>query len=253
MKTAIIIPARYDSKRLPGKPLLLVNGKPMIQRVVEQCLQVGSAHAVYVATDNEEIKKVADDVGAIGVMTDPGHKTGTDRVAEVARTYKYDDYDIVINVQGDMPFVNPSLISLVAIRVKVATVYDRDSAYSITTPVRFRYDNENARDESAVKVIETIDNSLKVSYSFSRTDDRSDKVGKWLQHVGMYAFKNKDLQYFARQEQSENEIKYCLEQYRAIDCGMTVKVVKTDHDCGREINTPEDLELVMKDLVMAAN
>lgn len=233
-KKIIIIPARMGSSRLYGKPLISVKGKPMIQRVVEQCLKAKGIDKVIVATEHEGIYDVAERAGATGIMTSPNCQSGSDRVAEAARSFGGND--TIINVQGDMPFVNPELIELIAKEV------DRKPLANIITAAKIRTDLGGFRDQSVVKVI--CDPSGMARDFLRRAAWRALFCGEWRHHIGIYGFSNTDLQDFANLPSCVREKEEGLEQLRALVNGMIINVIDTDFDCGKDINTVEDLREV---------
>ena len=229
MKTTIIIPARYESFRLPGKPLVEIDGVPMISRVMSRSLNVGLADQVVIATDDERIANAARDSGDWHpedcriIMTSKDCRTGSDRCAEAARIMGLGRSDIVVNVQGDMPFFPPQLCFDLIRFMERAT-------YPIVTPAIRRQKPQIG----GVQVV--IGNNDQALY-FSRHP----LLRNGAYHMGMYAFTNRTLQKFASLPQSPCEVEESLEQLRALHYGIPIGVMMTKHDCGREINTPEDL------------
>lgn len=246
MKNAvIIIPARYASTRFPGKPLALINGKPMIQRVVERCLTV-SPHVV-VATDDQRIASAVEAFGGEYVMTSPNHQSGTDRCAEAAShiACKY-PFDIVINVQGDEPFIESEQIEA------VLSCFD-DPATDIATLITPITSTDILFNPNKVKVVKSTSD---FALYFSRTPipyQRDCVKEEWLNnasyflHIGMYAFRAEILQQVTLLPQSQLEQTEKLEQLRWMENGYRIKT-RVTHSENIGIDTPEDLENALNTL-----
>ena len=238
MKVVGIIPARYASTRFPGKPLALVKGKPMIQRVYEQALK-SKLDAVVIATDDVRIADAVMDFGGRYVMTDPNHRSGTDRCCE-ALDLLDGKYDAVVNIQGDEPFIDPKQISLLVDLISeegtdlaslAKRITDVDELFSLNT----------------VKVVMNVmGNALYFSRNpipFMRNVDR----GAWLdkgcfyQHIGIYAYKAEALRQVAAMQPSALETAESLEQLRWLENGLTIRMAITDSR-NISIDTPSDLE-----------
>ena len=232
MDTAIIIPARYASTRFPGKVLATIGGKPMIIRVAEKCLET-KADKVIVVTDNKTVYDVclADNVEVI--LSPDNISTGTDRVAFAAEKI---EHNIIINVQGDEPFVPPVLIDELIDGLQ----QDKD-LQMITACVPFKTETE-AENSSAVKVVmDKLGHALyfsRASIPFDR--DKTSPVIRY-RHIGIYGFKRDFLFKFAKMEQTSLEKSENLEQLRALENGYQIKVVKTAYN-PISVDTPEDLE-----------
>ena len=233
MKVLCVIPARIASTRLERKPLALIKGKPLIQCTFESASQCQSIDQTVVATDNDEVASHMQRCGATVVMTDVDIPTGTDRVAAVACDYP--DYDIVINLQGDEPFIHPeSLTALIQefkedISVKMATL-----AYPLD------FENEYI-DPNIVKVIS---NQNKNAIYFSRSPiphfRQQNAQAIVLHHVGIYAFTRDFLKVYTQLAPTPLEQAESLEQLRVLENGYPIRVVMTPHRT-LEINTPEEL------------
>jgi len=238
MKKVIIIPARHASSRFPGKPLAMIGGKTMIERVVAQCLMVNGVDDVIVATDHVHIAGMANSAGALSAITGI-HHSGSDRVAEAARQQNLDDNDIVVNVQGDVPFISPRLIEQL-----IDEIVGHDH-YDIVTAARKRDDTNGFYDKNNVKVV--IDRKGK-ALSFTRTPFYAERNGDgtWLNHIGIYAYRNSSLQRFVNTPQSQLEKKEKLEQLRVIYEDFYIHVAISQFDCGVDVNTPEDLVMANK-------
>lgn len=219
MNIICVIPARYASTRLPGKPLLDIEGKPMIQRVYEQAKKASCPTEVYVATDHEGVFSAVQAFGGKVIMTSSEHPTGTDRLAEVAA--KLDTVDIIINVQGDEPLIEPSIIDDLA----KAFEEDKDLVMAtLATPM----ENEEFNEPSAVKVVTSLKGyALYFSRSlipYPRVQDTGITVYK---HIGIYAYKREFLLKYAKLTPTPLEKTESLEQLRALEYGYPIKVLTT--------------------------
>ncbi|MBN4062213.1 MAG: 3-deoxy-manno-octulosonate cytidylyltransferase [Flavobacteriales bacterium] len=242
MKAVGIIPARYASSRFPGKPLVEIDGKSMIQRVYEQAKKAASLSIVIVATDDERIESHVNGFGGEAVMTSSAHQSGTDRCAEVAGKH-YHDYDVAVNIQGDEPFINPAQIDHL-----ISCFTDQDC--HIATLVK-KIDNPD--DLSNPNKMKVVSNAFSEAIYFSRSAIpfcREQGVGKqsdWLKthpyykHIGIYAYRIKTLLEITKLLQSPLEITESLEQLRWIENGYKIKIKITDYESD-SVDTPEDLE-----------
>lgn len=232
-RLAIVIPARYGSTRLPGKPLADILGKPMVQHVYEQALLVPNVHAVLVATDDQ---RVADAVQAFGgrcVMTSPDHPSGTDRLAEVMRQV---DADIYVNLQGDEPMVRPGDIATLAAGMWA------DSAVQVGTLCHAIPANEAANPNTVKVVLATSGDAL----YFSRAPipyPRDDEAARFLKHVGVYAYRREVLAAYAGLPQPMMEHAEKLEQLRLLAAGLRIRAFEVE-PTGPGVDTPECLARV---------
>ncbi len=233
-----IIPARWGSSRFPGKPLADLNGRPVILRVWDQCLQAGLSRVV-IATDDQRIKSVCEAAGALVMMTDPALPSGTDRCAAIA-TDAPESY--VINIQGDEPFIDPKAIQ------QLAEVLIAHPNRPIATLARLEKRAELLASPHVVKVV--CDDLGKALY-FSRAwipYQRDRDISSWsehytyLTHIGLYGFRKSTLMELARLPQSRLESAEQLEQLRWLAAGYPISVGITDYR-SIGIDTPEDLEL----------
>lgn len=232
-KTAIIIPARYSSTRLPGKPLIKVKGKPIIWWVYERANQSKLADKVIVATDDERIFNSINGFGGNVCMTSPDHQSGSDRIAEIVRKDK--DIDIAINVQGDEPMLNPDSID------KAIKCLLEDEKADIATLIRRIHDKEEMQNPNLVKAV--IANDGRALY-FSRSPipyPRKEEFAVYYGHVGLYAYRRKALLKMTELPQTDLEKTECLEQLRALQNGFVIKTAEIDY-APTGIDTPEDLE-----------
>jgi len=238
MPVAVIIPARYDSTRFPGKPLCPLKGKPLIQHVYENSKRSRLAKDVIVATDSETIFERVLAFGGKAVMTDKNHPSGTDRIAEVAASL---DYDIIVNVQGDEPLIRPEMIDDV-----ITTL--NDTRASIGTLIKKIEDPAEISDNNVVKVV--FDKEMFALY-FSRAavpfraPHSEIRTPGYYKHIGIYSYRRDVLLSLAGMEQTELEKIEKLEQLRALENGLKIKVKETFLETFG-IDTPEDLERVEK-------
>jgi 3-deoxy-manno-octulosonate cytidylyltransferase (CMP-KDO synthetase) len=235
MPTAIIIPARYASSRLPGKPLLRDTGKYLIQHVYERACEAKAA-AVIVATDDQRIFDAVRSFGGRAIMTRDDHPSGTDRIAEVARGL---DADTIVNLQGDEPLVNPAALDLLPALLR------RDPAAAVATLAAPVTSLEQYHDPNCVKVV--CDSRGRALY-FSRSPipfvrdgqpDFSRRPALFLQHLGLYAYRRDFLLKFAQLPPERLEECERLEQLRVLAVGKTIVVGVVEH-AGRGVDTPAD-------------
>ncbi|MCE5286594.1 MAG: 3-deoxy-manno-octulosonate cytidylyltransferase, partial [Pelosinus sp.] len=232
LKSMCVIPARYSSTRLPGKPLADIAGKPMIQRVYEQASLASKPCRVLVATDHDKVYQAVENFGGHVMMTSPNHPTGTDRLAEVARAYP--EFEVVINVQGDEPLIAPEIID------DLASVFEEDASIDMAT-IMTVMEEEEYEEPSAVKVV--TDQSGFALY-FSRSLIPYPRVRREglpvYKHVGIYAYRREFLLKFASLRPTPLELTESLEQLRALEHGYRIKVLKTDFKFVG-VDTEEDL------------
>lgn len=239
MKILGIIPARYDSSRFPGKPLVKIGEQSMIQRVYDQARKANLLNDVIVATDDKRIVEHLQLFGYQVEWTSNLHQSGTDRIAEVAA--RYPEYDIVINIQGDEPFIQPSQIDT------VVEPFLKYPEIEITTLMKAITDETTLLNPNIVKVV--FDRHYQALY-FSRQPLpflRGIPVEKWLkhytyfQHIGLYGFRSTTLQAITQLPQSELEKAESLEQLRWLEHQYTIQLSITE-EANFGIDTPEDLE-----------
>lgn len=237
-----IIPARYGSSRFEGKPLALINGKMMIQRVCEQAKKADRLAEVVVATDDQRIFEAVTGFGGKVVMTSSNHKSGTDRCREVVEKIGA-GFDAVINIQGDEPYINPLQINQIA-----ELISDRDTQIaSLCKPIR---DIDELLSHNAVKVV--IDKNGKALY-FSRyaipfQRNEADTT-KWMQlrtyykHIGIYAYKTQTLKEISALPQSGLEMSESLEQLRWLENGYAVRMGVTEFE-SYSVDVPDDIKKI---------
>lgn len=237
-----IIPARYASTRFPGKPLAFINGKSIIQRVFEQCKSTDVLDKVVVATDDQRIWDHVFDFGGEAVMTDTGHQNGTSRCAEAIMQIEKEtgsSFEVVINIQGDEPFIQPEQIQ------KVAAIFNNQDA-RIGTLAKIITTDEELFNPNVVKLVTAKNN--KALY-FSRNPIpfvRDVNESNWLshagfyKHIGIYGYTKDSLIEIAKLEPTALEVAEKLEQLRWMENGYQISVEYTDYD-SIGIDTPEDL------------
>ncbi len=237
-----IIPARYGSTRFPGKLLATLKGKSIIQRVFEQVSAAKLVDSVYVATDDERILSVVNGFGGNAVMTSASHTCGSDRIAEVAKKI---ECDIIINVQGDEPFIRPEMVD-----DTIMLLRDDTSASISTLAVKI----ENKDDILSPHIVKVVADEENYALYFSRSpipyyrNEWSDlnsvllKSGKTevFKHIGIYGFRKDSLMKFSSTEKCKLEEAEKLEQLRALNCGMKIKIKETEYNTFG-IDTMEDL------------
>ncbi len=242
MSFIVVIPARYQSVRLPGKPLLPLADKPMIQHVVERALQ-SEAKAVYVATDSQEILKVCEGFGAKVCLTDDKHASGSDRIEEVTRILNLRSSDIVVNVQGDEPLIPPAVINQVAENLKaqdsaeLCTLYEEiDNAQDITNP-------------NVVKVV-TDNNGLALYFSRAGIPFQRDSGGAvvYKRHIGLYAYRVGALRNFVSWPLGELEQSEKLEQLRFMENGVKIHLEKCVEAIPPGVDTEADYQAIKQQL-----
>jgi 3-deoxy-manno-octulosonate cytidylyltransferase (CMP-KDO synthetase) len=239
-----IIPARYQSTRLPGKPLAIIGGKPMIQRVYEQCMQSSVLAGVVVATDDERIVEVVKGFGGNVVLTGAQHPSGTDRCFEAAQKMGLSEESVIINIQGDEPFINPKQIDL------LATCFD-DANTNIATLVKRLTKMEELESVTTAKVVlDANSNAMYFSRSpipFVRNEQKENWLANYIfyKHIGIYGYKYKVLEQLVALKQTPLELAESLEQLRWLEQGFKIKVKITDYEAFA-VDTPNDLEIANK-------
>jgi len=232
-KVAVVIPARYGSTRFPGKPLFKIAGKPLIQHVWERCGKARGITAIIVATDDMRIAEAAFDFGAEVSMTSPKHRSGTDRCAEVAK--RLHGFTHLINVQGDEPLIDPTLIS------RLAKTLTGDKTIDMITAANAFGSDEDAGNPNAVKVVlDRAGNALYFSRSvipFARASSPC-----FLRHQGIYGYSAKFLLQFVKWKPGALEQCEQLEQLRALENGARIRVLLTK-SASLGVDAPEDAAL----------
>ncbi|SDF58089.1 3-deoxy-manno-octulosonate cytidylyltransferase (CMP-KDO synthetase) [Methanolobus vulcani] len=234
MKVVCVIPARYDSSRFPGKPLVELCGKVMIQRVYEQIKKAKMIDKSYIATDDMRIAKCARSFGADVIMTSSCHECGTDRIMEAVQNI---DCDIVLNVQGDEPLVDPQ-----ALDILIDTIVTDSKVYMATmvSPIE---DEKDYNDPNVVKVVKDLNN---YALYFSRAGipfSRGGVISHVFKQAGIYIYRKDFLIRFASLGTTLYENIEKLEQLRALENGYKIKVVETSYS-SVSVDTPEDADRV---------
>ncbi|MEW6513441.1 MAG: 3-deoxy-manno-octulosonate cytidylyltransferase [Pseudomonadota bacterium] len=248
MSFRVVIPARYASTRLPGKPLADIAGKPMVVRVIEAALQSG-AEEIIVATDDARVAEVVSAHGHIAVMTRNDHASGTDRIAEVAVQRGWRDDTIVVNVQGDEPLIDPALI------IEVAQALEADREAAIATAAHRIHDIADFLNPNVVKVVTAANGR---ALYFSRAPIPWHRDGFALQreilpedlivrrHIGLYAYRVDFLRRYGGLAPAPIEQWESLEQLRAMWHGFHIHVIDCAYAPEAGVDTPADLERVCK-------
>ncbi len=255
MKTYAVIPSRFGSSRFPGKPLAVLAGKPLVAWVVEAVKKAAGFDEVLVATDDERIVKAVEEHGGKAVMTPSELPSGTDRIACATRNYlgrDFDDDDILVNVQGDEPLIDPGLVTALAQKLKDDP---RWSMATAVTPIK------SAADFAAKSVVKVVMDRDGGALYFSRApipcdrDHTPEFVGRagrsplpetlYVRHLGIYAYRGAFLKKYIVEPPCELEKTEKLEQLRALWMGAKIAVVRTEHE-GVGVDTPEDAERVAK-------
>jgi len=242
MSFRVVIPARYPSTRLPGKPLRMLAGKPMVQHVYERACASGAAEVI-VATDDDRVVQVCRAFGAPVLMTDPNHPSGTDRLAEVAALCGWKDEQIVVNVQGDEPLLPPANVAQAA---QLLMADPGAAIATLATPIRTLHE---FMDPNAVKVVAAANGR---ALYFSRApipwsrDSAPDGLGSQtsfggaLRHVGLYAYRVGALRQLAAWAPSPLELAERLEQLRAMENGLAIAVAVAVEAPGPGVDTEAD-------------
>jgi 3-deoxy-manno-octulosonate cytidylyltransferase (CMP-KDO synthetase) len=238
-KVVVVIPARYGSTRLPGKPLVSLNGQPMIQRVYARAKLARGIHQVIVATDDDRIVQAVTAFGGEARMTRPDHRTGTERVAEVAA---HVEGDIFVNVQGDEPLLDPAAVDTA---VEALLQEPAAAVSTVATPIKVPGD---IMDPNVVKVVVDFDDN---ALYFSRApipwvrDTGSTIQVRHLKHLGLYVFQREALLDYPTLPQGELERVEQLEQLRWMENGTKIRVAEVEHDAV-SVDVPEDVARVEK-------
>ncbi|QSE73959.1 3-deoxy-manno-octulosonate cytidylyltransferase [Aeromonas media] len=243
MSFVVVIPARYASTRLPGKPLADIHGKPMVQHVVEKALQSG-ADRVIVATDDERVQQALQATGVEVCMTSPDHQSGTERLAEVCRHYGFAADTIVVNVQGDEPLIPPAIIRQVADNLAAATA----PMATLSVPIK---DAEEAFNPNAVKVVTDREgyalyfSRASIPWDRDRFAKSQEQIGNHYQrHIGIYAYRAGFIQRYVDWAPSALEQVEALEQLRVLWYGEKIHVAEALEAPPVGVDTQSDLDKV---------
>ncbi len=247
MSSLIVIPARYDSTRLPGKPLLRQTGKYLIEHVYEQALLTKRASTVVVATDDRRIADAVREFDGQVVMTSPDHRSGTDRIAEVAAMKEFSHFDTIVNVQGDEPEINPDLIDA------LIRLMEKTEVQMATAAAAF----ENAAEITNPGIVKVVIDQRRFAMYFSRSVIPHDRDGQttgasplmlaglYRKHLGIYAYQKAFLLQLAATEPCALEKLEKLEQLRALYMGAKI-IVHDTPQAHHGIDTPEDYEAFVR-------
>lgn len=236
-----IIPARYASSRFPGKPLVDILGKTMIARVWEQACKAKRLDRVIIATDDSRIEAEARRIGAEVMLTRDDHPSGTDRCAEVAAMLGLDEQSVVVNIQGDEPFIDPEQINT------LVNCFS-DASVQLATLIKPFADRETLEKPSTIKVVRTVAGD---ALYFSRAvipflrDSAQFDLKQYYQHIGIYGYRARTLAVVAKLPPSELETCEMLEQLRWLENGLSIRTAVSDHESW-SIDTPEDLDKIRR-------
>jgi 3-deoxy-manno-octulosonate cytidylyltransferase (CMP-KDO synthetase) len=242
MKRVAFIPARYRSTRFEGKPLALIAGRPMIQHVYERATSCQALDEAYVATDDTRIFDCVVGFGGKAIMTGGHHRSGTDRVAEAADTMRLADHDIVVNIQGDQPIFQPTIIA------ELIVPLIEDPTLPMSTLMYRIKDERELHNTNHIKVV--VDNKGNALY-FSRLTipfyrDRESNTSHY-KHLGIYAYRKHFLMTFTKLHYGLLEDAEKLEQLRVLEHGYRIRVIETPFD-STEVDKPEDIKAVEEKL-----
>ncbi|EKO3396557.1 3-deoxy-manno-octulosonate cytidylyltransferase [Vibrio fluvialis] len=244
MSFTVVIPARYQSTRLPGKPLADIAGKPMVQWVYEQAMQAG-AERVIIATDDARVEQAVLAFGGTVCMTSPDHQSGTERLAEVVKLMGIEDDHIIVNVQGDEPLIPPSIIRQVADNLAA------NQAPMATLAVEISHEDE-VFNPNAVKVVTDKDGYAlyfsRATIPWDRDNFAKDKtvVQPLMRHIGIYAYRAGFINTYIQWPASQLEKIECLEQLRVLWYGEKIHVAVALEAPPAGVDTPEDLDAVRR-------
>ena len=237
----VVIPARYAAARLPGKPLMPIGGRPLIQWVWERVRACGAASLI-VATDDERIREAVRAFGADCAMTRATHASGTDRVAEVAEQRKFADQDIIVNVQGDEPLIDPQLVADLVEALRQRPVFD------IATAIAPMQSLAEFLDPNCVKAVRALDGRAlyfsRAPVPWPRDHSQAGRPascsGTW-RHIGIYAYRVRSLRQFSAASPTPLELTEKLEQLRALEQGMSIYCLALAEAPPAGVDTPADL------------
>lgn len=232
-KIIAIIPSRYGSSRFPGKPLALIHGKPMIQRVYENVQKVNSLSAVYVATDDQRICDCVTSFGGKALMTSDKHTCGTDRLAECAKILNLDSTDVVLNIQGDEPLIRTEMI------VDLIRCFDDPDVYMGTLKKEITDENE-LNNPNVVKVITNVEGDAIYFSRYCLPYERDSQKAKHFKHIGAYGYTVEFLLKYSAMPRTSLEIAESLEQLRVLENGFKIRVNETKYQT-IGVDTPEQI------------
>lgn len=234
MRIIGVIPARYKSSRFPGKPLATICGKPMIWWVYQQCIKVKEFDEVYVATDDEQIFNTCLEYDVNVIMTSQNHKTGTDRIGEVASKI---DADLYINIQGDEPLISPDEIR------DLLSIFEDESVYFGSLRQEITDENELKATSTVKVVVDCNQDALYLSRSVIPSNIKDGVQTKFYKHIGIYGFKKDFLFKFIELPQSSLELGEGIESMRAVENGYKMRIYETKHK-SIGVDLPEHIAVV---------
>lgn len=239
MTTVGVIPARFRSTRFPGKVLAAIEGKPMIEHVWRRASQCRLLDRLLIACDHKEVFEAAQAFGALAVMTSPDHPSGSDRIAEAVGPV---ECDLVVNIQGDEPFIDPGVIDRLVVALK------QDGTASMATVIKEIRSDDEILNPNVVKVVIDRDRyALYFSRSaipFNRNATRPEGL-RYFKHLGLYAYRKDFLMIYKEWPKSMLESAEQLEQLRVLEGGYKIKTIETEHE-SLAVDTPEDLQRILK-------
>lgn len=242
MKVIGVIPARYQSSRFPGKPLANICGKPMIWWVYQQCLKVNKLDKIYIATDDERIKKTCEKFSMNVIMTSSDHQTGSDRVGEVAAKI---EGDLFINIQGDEPLIDPREIE------EVIDIFEDESVEFGSLRIEITDPEEIAAYSTVKVVVDRNSDALYFSRNVIPSNKKDGPIARVFRHVGIYAYKKEFLLKFVSMPQTELELGEGIEPLRAMENGYKIRVRETKYT-SIGVDYPEHIKLV-EDIIKKRN
>lgn len=236
MKVLGVIPARYASTRFPGKPLAMINGKPMIQHVYENSRKSKKLNRLIVATDDEKIYNIVMSFWGEVVMTSTKHKSGTDRIGEIVkrRNSEIGNPEIIVNIQGDEPFINPNSID------RAIEPLIKDNKINVSTLCCKITDIKEINNPNVVKVVFD-KNKFAVKFSRKIIPNISKRKTNYFKHIGLYVYRKNYLMKLVKMKQSKLEKAEKLEQLRILESGERIKIVEVKKN-SVSIDSPEDLK-----------
>ncbi|MGK5593873.1 MAG: 3-deoxy-manno-octulosonate cytidylyltransferase [Parachlamydiaceae bacterium] len=240
MKAIGIIPARYGSSRFPGKPLVQIAGKTLIQRTYENAKKINELETLVIATDDARIFQHAKDFGAEVVMTSPECATGTDRLYEVISEYQDWNADIIVNIQGDEPCLDPWVVS------EIIRCLEQDQEAVVATPIVLIKTQEDAENPSIVKCVKNQNNdALYFSRALIPSGIKKEFQAQhtYYKHIGLYAYRKEFLKTYTTLPQTPLQIAENLEQLKILEWGYKIKVAVVE-STALEVNYPEDIKKV---------
>tara|TARA_B100000767_G_C19649641_1_gene486128 strand:+ start:102 stop:830 length:729 start_codon:yes stop_codon:yes gene_type:complete len=236
MKTIGVIPCRYQSSRFPGKSLALIEGKPMLWHVYQRALEANICDKIYIATDDQRIEDEANRLGIKAIMTSKNHRTGTDRLAEVANSVQGDFY---INIQGDEPFIDPKAIKAVALGI----INCKDQSIVASNAFTRIENTADILNTNIVKVIMSIKSNA-LAYSRNPIPYPQSGSAKYNRQLGLYGFTKKGLEIFSKTLAGPIETSEQIEMYRIIENGSKIIMIETAND-SISVDTQNDLDRVI--------